>query len=512
MCENENNERRKSLPYSYHTFLFAFHYKGEIKAGNHWSEESLRSGNDRDDLKLNYQNYQYFTPEARELLFNDDNNSRYIYDIPGTVDRSYIITKGDDRYRLIVDNIKAIVFKKINIAILQLELENHCHKSLEAVKKINEYGRRINLPYISPENVPHALVADSISLFGKTVNLSDFGDEALNCYEKTDTNFINIIPPISDLIKELLPNYEKISPVIDDRMFVCCLIRDDNLSNKMKSTAKDVENAREGIYCDPKLSSELYALAYVDADDATCQSPDMREKILRRSVYDRWRDWGTVDVITHHSFFRITGESPGITESVINPFLSQYITMAVGVLIQRATILSISNECAEISGEYFDNDIPNCDEELNERIKKLKSNYVYAQNNIFLDQLTVQEQGIDEFEILKNELYISSSLENLDNKINSIYDFTSEYAENEENSLLNILTRIGLTLTLVQCLTVILGFTCFNNSKWWHQPLALFVIFLVSIICSVIYFIIFKYRSRKKKNKRKKGKKEKRKK
>lgn len=499
MCENENNERRKSLPYSYHTFLFAFHYKGEIKAGNHWSEESLRSGNDRDDLKLNYQNYRYFTPEARNLLFNDDNNSRYIYDISGTVDRSYIITKGDDRYRLIVDNIKAIVFKKNNIAILQLELENHCHKNLEAVKKINEYGRRINLPYISPENVPHALVADSISLFGKTVNLSDFGDEALNCYEKTDENFINIIPPISDLIKELLPNYEKISPVIDDRMFVCCLIRDDNLSNKMKSTATDIGNAREAIYCDSNLSSELYALAYVDADDATCQSPDMREKILRRSVYDRWRDWGTVDVITHHSFFRITGESPGITASVINPFLSQYITMAVGALIQRATILSISNECAEISGEYFDNDIPNCDEELNERIKKLKSNYVYAQNNIFLDQLTVQEQGIDEFEILKNELYISSSLENLDNKINSIYDFTSEYAENEENSLLNILTRIGLTLTLIQCLAVILSFTCFTHCAFWAQPVVFVLIIGISVICSVSYFFVIRHKKEKEK-------------
>lgn len=503
MCKNVNNERRISLPYSYHTFLFAFHFdgfkKGEINPAGSWLRESLRSGDNSENLRLNYQNYQYFTPEARNLLFNENNNSRYIYDIPDTFDRSYIITKGNDRYRLIVDNIKAIIFKNNNIAILQLELENHHHRSIEAIKKINEYGRRINLPYISPENIPHALVADSISLFGETVNLSDFGDEALNCYEKKDENFINIIPPICDLIKKLLPNCEKISPVIDDRMFVCCLIRDDNFSNKMKSTATDIENAREAIYCNPELSSELYALAYVDAGDATCQSPDMREKILRRSVYDRWRDWGTVDVITHHSFFRITGEYSGITASVINPFLSQYITMAVGALVQRATILSISNECAEISEKYFQNDMSIRDKELNERIKKLKSDYVYAQNNIFLDQLTVQEQGIDEFEIFKNELYIRDSLENLDKKINSIYDFTSEYAENEENSLLNVLTLIGLPLTLIQCLTVVLSFTCFSNSAWWYQAIALIVIFIASIICSVVYFYVFRYRSRKKK-------------
>ncbi len=501
MCKNVNNERRKSLPYSYHTFLFAFHFdgfkKGEINPAGSWLRESLRSGDDSENLRLNYQNYQYFTPEARNLLFNENNNSRYIYDIPDTFDRRYIITKGADSYKLIVDNIKAIIFKNNNIAILQLELENHHHKSIEAVKKINEYGRRINLPYISPENIPHALVADSICLFGETVNLNNFGNEALNCYENKDENFINIIPPISSLIKKLIPNCGKISPVIDDRMFVCCLIRDDNFSNNMKSTATDIENAREAIYCNPELSSELYALAYVDAGDATCQSPDMREKILRRSVYDRWRDWGTVDVITHHSFFRITGGCPEIDATVINPFLSQYITMAVGALVQRATILSISNECTEISEAYFQNDIPVLNKELNERIKKLKSDYVYAQNNIFLNQLTVQEQGIDEFEIMKNELYISDSLENLDKKINSIYDFTSEYAENEENNLLNTLTRIGLPLTLIQCLAIILSFTCFTDWAFWVQPAVFVFIVIISVFCSVLYFSALRHEKKK---------------
>ena len=513
MSETIIKERKKELPYSYHTFLLAFHFNGDYKnpgaSVGRWRADSIRQG-EAENLMLNYQNFQYFTPEARKLMFDEENNKRFIYDIPHNVSREYIIRKDffkkdektgkkrkqTEEFRLVVDNIRATVFSNINIAIFQLEVENHNYCSLSDVKKINEYGRRINLPFVAKKDEIHPLVADSITLLGDTVDFHDFGVQSLKRYKaKDDEN--DIIPPILKLIRELLPDSTEFHPVIDDRMFVCCLVRDEKFSTEMKSVivnADDiVTSVGKDIYTDRNLSNRLYALAFIDAASSSCQSPEMREALLKRCVYSRWRDWGTIDVVTHHSLIRITGEYEGIKDSVINPFLTQYITMAAGVLLQRATILQLSNECSDIAKKYFEDksDGKKCDKKLDEKIKKLKREYVYAQNNIFLNQFTVQEQGIDEFDMLKNEMYIDDSLKNLDDKINSIYDFTTEYSENEENSLLNALTKIGLPLSLIQALTVIISFACFSDNTRL-QIICLVIVFLASILISFVYFKLHK--------------------
>ncbi|MGN0502006.1 MAG: hypothetical protein ACI4HN_03680 [Ruminococcus sp.] len=520
MSETINNQIITDPPYSYHTFLLAFHFDGELKDSyapkENWVPDSIRKG-EAEELLLNYQNFQYFTPEARKLMFDEENNKRFIYDIPQDVSRKYIIKKTIEEenketgkterltkeYKLLVNNIIATVFSNINIAIFQLEVENHNYRSLTDIKRINEYGRRINLPFIMQGDGLHPLVADSITLLGITEDFNKFGDEALKKYitqdNKEDKKAENdekakgdIIWPILKPITKLLPGCTNFQPVIDDRMFVCCLVRDEEFSNEMKSFIVNddntVTNVGNNIYTDKNLSNKLYSFAFIDADSSSCQSPEMREALLKRCVYSRWRDRGTIDVVTHHSFVRITGESKGIKAGVINPFLTQYITMASGVLLQRATILRLSSECSKLAKNYFEykSDDDKFDEGLEESIKTLKRMYVYAQNYIFLNQFTVQEQGIDEFDMLKNELYIDDSLKNLDNKINSIYDFTTEYSENEENSLLNVLTKFGLPLSLIQTLAVIVSFVCFSEA--WHQIACFVIVLLVSVIISAVFF------------------------
>ena len=491
----ENTPKESSsLPYSYHTFLLAFNFDCgfSYKKGEHgrWVDDSLRKGTD-EELRLNYQMYQYFTPEARNLMFNENRIKRLRYDIPDDRDREYIIKKTiektieedekDDKgnktpkkireknvYRLKIDNIRVTVFDN-KIAIMQFELENYdeAHSDIDSVKLINEYGRRINMPFIVDSDAIHPLVADSITILGKEVRMSCFGERSIENFAKNNSSSQNtdIIPPIMDLIRELLPDIEdttEISPVIDDRMFVCCLVRDEKFSNEIKSVQKEegepIPIVGKDIYSDRELANKIYSFAYIDAGDSSCQSPEMRQELLKRCVYSRWRDWGTIDVITHHSLVRVTGEWEGLTASVINPFLTQYVTMAAGVLLQRATLMKLSKECALISSEYFDGEKTNDKEKkLNDRIKKLKRDYVYAQNNIFLTQFTVQEQGIDEFDMMRNEMYITDLLKNLSHKVNGIYDYTTEYAEEKENEILNLITRIGLPLAAINLAVDIVG-------------------------------------------------------
>ena len=410
--------------YSYHTFLLAFRYERKKKNIGKWEEDNLldfsKSNMTVEEKRLNYQRVQYFTPEARELLFAKD--SHFIYDLSGK-DCTYKIVKENTEYVLDVNAVRAILFEG-NIGVLMIELENTKYKSVEAVNKINEYGRRINLPYIG-NGTSHALVANKITFLGETEDFVAKGNEIISKDNIDDLKDGYIMKPVEKLLDELLPQHGKIIPVLDDRMFVCCMVRDSKLSNEL-SSGKD-------IYLDRELSQKIYALSFIDANGASCKSVEMREEILKRCIDSRWRDWGTIDVITHHSLIRITGGvEVDIVDSVVNPFLIQYVYLAIGALVQRATILSLSAESAEISNKYLLNDFS---EELNNELKNLKKKYVYAQNNIFLHELTVQEQGVEEFDMLKNELYIDNSLENLNNKIDGLYGYVKEYSDDKRARL-----------------------------------------------------------------------------
>ena len=464
--------------YSYHTFLLAFHYDGDNKPSENgsWTKYDLldfSKMNDDTEKKLNYQRIQYFTPEARELFFQ--NGKYYKYDL--SPNEQYKIEKKTDNgtlhYDLDVNEVRVILFEG-NIGVLILELENTKYTSLQAVKHINEYGRRINLPYIGDGQSPHALVADKITFLGKTEDFVQKGKDILSKGNMDQFKDGYIMEPVKNLLDELLPQHGKIIPVLDDRMFVCCMVRDGKLS-------QDIENGKD-FYLDKDFSQKIYALSFIDATDASCQGVEMREEILKRCTDSRWRDWGTIDVITHHSLVRITGgvEKDYIVPSVVNPFLIQYVYLAIGALVQRATILSLSAESAEISEEYSNDGFSG---ELDKKLRKLKKKYVYAQNNIFLHELTVQEQGVEEFDMLKNELYIKDSLENLNNKIDGLYGFVKEYSDDKEDRKFNVMGVFLALMFIFEPMSIIIA----NNSNeniiqaWWWAGIPMAFIAIVTL-------------------------------
>ena len=514
---------------SYHIFLLPFYSKtGKLHAAlsDKWENNTLtdtRISSEKEERKLDYATAQYFTPEAQRLLFNSESSYRYQL---GNKDHFYEIVKDCVKYRLLVKTINVTIFDK-NIGVLALHTEFHLkHQELSllktlsdskdknkmllgAVKAINEFGRRINLPYLGTtgpdENgkysYSHNLVADSISLFEEK---EDFVAMSKALYLGTEDYPMSgyIMKPVSHLLESLFHRNDLV-PVIDDRMYVCCLVDNKELSDQIKNVSADSRVIKpqddsqktapvpqKDMFTDPELSDTIYALGFIDKDKASC-GLEMRETILRRCVYNRWQHWGTIDIVTHHSFVRIVGDAP---DYVINPFITQYVYMATGALMQRAEILWLSNKSAEISRAYF-----NLNETgkkigngiVNDRLTELKRRYVYAQNNIFLNQLTVQEQGVDEFDMLKNELYISESLKKLDTSINGIYEFTREYAETEENDLLSKITKIGLPLAFIQTFSVIISFALVSQidglNYFWTGLIQIGVFAIIIFIAWLLY-------------------------
>ena len=398
------------IPHSYHTFLLPFEYSGEFLPENK-SEMKIQAG---ENYAFDYAMFQYFTPEARNLLFGAKYDFSYTPDM--LENEVYVIEKkeGKDKpaktFSLAVTGIRILVHDN-GVGLFMLSAENFDYPDINDIAWINEYGRRISLPYLA--DAPHELVAEKISLLGKTADFEKLSQEYISSGHTPDGD---IIEPIRAVIENAVGSIGSVKPIIDDRMFVCCLIRNNSVSEKLKD---------DGLY----TSEEVYRLAFVDTNFASCPSRRMRGEILGRCINDRWAPFGTADVITHHSIFRLTGESEEIMDNVVNPFNNMYVLLAAGALLQRASIMHFSNGCAQLSKKITGalNTQEGITAPLKREIEKLNAEFVDACSCIFLDQLSPQEQAVEEVDMLRRELYIDASLEALSKRINALYNLAHIY-------------------------------------------------------------------------------------
>lgn len=407
----------------------------------------------------------------------------------------------------------------IAIMIFELEYnpESESDRTLDNVNKINEYGRRINFPFLMESS--HLLCADwiSVQFDGSKEIKEDFLGTAKNIKkhiqgdEKGCRCSLNyVMKPIQDILdggqKIITSNpahrdkYCKflIKPCTDDRMFVCCAIQDAALSQELKgvgsegiSFLKDVNVRKaDGDGDETTLSSRLYKLIFVE-NRLTCQDNTMKQELLKACVYRRWINYGTVHGMTHHSFVMVNN---GKDIPSINAFLTEYVQMAILALAQRSVLLMLEDEAAEISNSFSDENVIS-HEEL-EEIERLQEKYVKIQNQLLLSEITVQEQGVELYEMLREQLYIKKNMDDLDGEMNNLRDISNianarleRQSDADEENKFNMLGLLMGLLALVEPLAMI--FTK-NDEDCWEG----LVWFFISII--VVAVILFKYRPFKK--------------
>lgn len=294
------------LPYSYHTFLFPFLWSDDgnttiekflkvLSADKQpvdkrrwvetpWEKRKKRRGRTEDWLQ-DYAAFQYFTEAANAAIFNSgelDIVRCFEYRYRGYSVRNqgkYCIYKDSLSYRLDINNIRMHVYNS-GVAILILEMENREYETLDDVNKINEYGRRINMPffkrYEKGKKFSHPVCADRIEIWFKdssTQNvyfllkaqdykkilewLQDHFDE-----DSKEISFDYVMKPIQKLIDgdgrdnggyKVTTRKEKsdsknifIKPCIDDRMFVCCEVLDNQLSNEIRGIGNEEDSFLKG--------------------------------------------------------------------------------------------------------------------------------------------------------------------------------------------------------------------------------------------------------------------------
>ncbi len=476
--------------YSYHTFMFPFVWEGRGKhsvplaeflelfdKNVNWDcvdmtdehhitpEMQIR---DKDDAFLFYKEYQYFHPYARKALygFAEDIVTSYSFQPKRIRNQAhYYIERTSKkknaegveetywrRYGLLVNGIKLKIYNT-GIAVFILECENHGtgimrlgdggeaildQRTLDAVKEINDFGRRITLPYIPISPDYKSLNADKLTL--DVAGVGTFEANFRGFAEKVNhlENFEHILSltHFCDFIKKILAfgrddirftskrdDDDKkayyIYPALDDRMFVACYVMD---SAELKKFAGRDKDGTLRCLTDRILSRSLHELIAIDPPGDCCTwDPDLRRKYLEEHMYLRWihEEWGTLTSYTNQSLISLTTtDCPGY---LTDNFLTQYVQLCCLVLVQRASIINFQRQTSAISAHV---------EERGRQIRlstvsevmKLQERFVAFQNQLSFTEVTPQDQGIEIYNKLMEFSFIEKEIGSLKDQLQCLCD------------------------------------------------------------------------------------------
>lgn len=460
-----------------------------------WKKYSIDDVKNVGEFVDNYANYNYFNEQARDLIFYKENKSKVVSykfeHIDSSENSEYIIDINDVNERKTYElNLDKIILKEYEIInkksyLMMIYVTNNKYGDISDIKNINQYGRRLFSPWIPldlgngantecPDDLQIHIGKDKIysnyensgkadlNYKDKEIFKYNFDDknkyksysERLNFIRQKEVNDKNDKSIIDNrresyLIRNIL-NYKKeskdekieIELINPDRMYVGFYLKNNSLIERIKkySTEKQeylTEKQEYAYLYDDSLSDQLYALAYIDGEDATCQSRVMRKKLLQETIYDRWIDWGRIHTVTHNGFGCIATDGAPY-ESVIMPFLTEYMEMMALVLLQRNLLLEFHIEAKKLSPEFN-----------SEKLENLQKDYVKFKTQVLLFEVTPQEQGYEIYRLMQKQLYIDEEKEKLDDIMNSLYEVANVKHSIELNIIMNRLTIIAILIALV---------------------------------------------------------------
>ncbi len=346
-------------------------------------------------------------------------------------------------YVLTVDAININLYST-GVGFLSFYLKNDRddQKEPDDILAINQYGRRVMPPFYA-DIIRRSEISEYIDLQGLTPG-NDY-KETFADYKPTD----NWKPAsfITTLIYELADNIT-VNPIIDDRLFVACWYKNQELANKF------TENPQ--AYCDPadSFSSFWYKFLYIDSSDETCQNNEMKTELLKKHTYLRWQKWSSLYGVSRYSLVYLT--NPGAPDYLLRYFQTIYARMTELVLVQRASMLRFSGEVTLVSNLSHQNV-----EQVSKRISSLYKEYIRFMNQIYFREITAQDQGTELYDLLQSSLKLEEYIKDLDGEIGELHEYISLKEDRSRNEKASFLNDIA---TLLLPITVVTGF--FGMNKW----------------------------------------------
>ncbi len=487
------------------------------------------------EAKLSYAVYQYFNDPARKAIYGNKVNEAERERNPEEYDKNtfeedvenYVLDceklcaemgasktyrikppegKGlerrEEEFCLDINNITLRLYP-VGVAILVYELENRRHRRLDAVKAINDYGRRVQLASMNPDPDDFfKLTADEITVCGICENFA----EKVSAYwekrkEKTHNpweagrNYISKTvwglfqwkgqekTAVSFDAKEKDALY--IESSVDDRMFTLSLVSDPDLIPYGRVKYDGIGSIeRDCAIADKKTitTRDLYEFTFIDPPGGLCcQNRLKMQEDLSDSVNLRWIEYGTFYGLTQYSMVCITGTHADVGGSVINPFLTIYKELVQLVLVQRAAIIMFAEKAARVSQKARNSEEKE-KANVTRKIFALEREYVSFQNQLLLFEVTAQLQGIEIYELLQKKMEISDQESEMEKQLQNLLEISQVELGDKTNNILNVLTVYSFFFTGVQ---IIQQQIAAEDSMAWYYHFLFSVLGIIMTITSI---------------------------
>lgn len=509
---------RTHFMYSYHIFYFPFKWaKKDVHEGTmtqltdfnqirflnngKWvrpavAESQENDGNKTDknnvslDAQVLYNEKNYYFRFVHDVLYDSgDGNDNLVMHFerkePQEKDVRYLIkVSGREKpYSLNVDAININLYKT-GVGMMSFYLRNDDESQCDTrdILNINQYGRRILPPFWSEVNAEKRQeLSEYLEISGLDTEISKEDFKSYTVDEPwTATSMLD------SLLKDLTDNLT-LTPVIDDRMFVMSLYKNDDMSRLSLSAAD--------AYCNPSspFSEFWYKYLFVDTGWPTCQNDEMMRDLLRSHTYLRWQKWNSLYGVSRYSFVYLTNS--GVPSYLVDYFMTTYARMMEIALVQRASVLCFSNEVTTLTKRR------NWTlEKLSEHVDSLNEEYIRFINRMYFNELTSQDQGVELYGLIRQNLDIDSYVEELKDEIEKLHDtisFKVERSRNEKAETLNFMAAILLPVSIVTGFwSMNMSVFCNVKSNWLSFAIA------VGLMILGVAFSIFLVRRRPLKNKR----------
>lgn len=481
--------------YSFHAFLFPFEWKYTGKADQLFEEQvclqDLIGWMQRDKvwerrtswLKVQslaqFNEVAYFYDFVRPVLYDSGNNestlqAHYYYQLPEG-DCEYVIElPNGTTYHLEIDDI-TISYFDMGIGILAFHLLNKdaAQSSPQDILNINFFGRRVYPPFLSTDINQvgqQAFFTNDDWVFGlhRTVNASgelarsislecDGGPWVLDNFSSwtVDQN----LRRAPDLIEQLLPvplkNKVTIQPVLDDRMYVISWYGNDQLATQLKGTDADQHFQKEEWW---------YRYIFIDKEWATCSNGQMMADLLQKATYQRWTGQGTFYGISRYSFMVLMDEmaSGFFPKLVFTHTQTLYFKLVMLCIVQRACLLRFSEEITAISQLNVKKG------KIGARIGSLYQQYLRFVNKIYFREVTAQEQGIELYQKLHQQMELPQQVTALQLEMQELHQYALIIEEDQRNDKLDMLTYIGAFFVVPSFIGTYFGIADYDLSEHWQ--------------------------------------------
>ena len=174
------------------------------------------------------------------------------------------------------------------------------------------------------------------------------------------------------------------------------------------------------------VARRAYELIFVDGNGLSCQNRDMLHQMLEKHVYPRWLEYGTLIGVTEYSLVTATNFGPNISA-----FLTEYTEMAMLALAQRASLLAFERQISDCARGKL-------------RVDKIQREYVQFQSKYLLREVTPQQQGIELYNMMLENLFISDMQKDLEGQINALFALERDASDRDDNMILSALAILGV--------------------------------------------------------------------